>query len=111
MKKIISISFTLIFFYLISNAQEINLNAYKYIVITNVSGNNQGFSLKNLKKNLIKSGYNVLEQNHKLPEDLKLNPNLALYGKLLVNSNGCFNVYFSLYNYKNILIDKPVGCN
>jgi len=100
MKKLL---FFLFFIPLIVNSQKnINLNAYKYLII---SETNYKSSKKQLSKYLSQKGYSVIN-NINLPEDLKENPNLAIYLKTTEEcSSGCSSKAF-LYRYDGQLLWK-----
>jgi|TARA_Y100000385_G_C12928957_1_gene565923 hypothetical protein len=90
-----------------------NLNEFKYIVITNISASKEKDIIKIRKvinSSLAKTNFILINNSNNLPEDLKLNPNLAIY--LYIKSENVGwpfkNVSLSLTNANGDIIHQRV---
>ena len=77
---------------------KVDLNAFKYVVIKNIDQSGGKSAAKNviqrINKYLLKQGYNVINLTHKkeskrdaVPEDLELDPSIALYITIWAKDN------------------------
>lgn len=90
-----------------------NLNEFKYLVITNISASKEKDIIKIRKvinSSLAKTNFIVINNLNNLPEDLKLNSNLALYLYIKSeNVNWPFkNVSLSLINANGDIIHQRI---
>ncbi|MDV7187962.1 serine protease [Lutibacter sp. TH_r2] len=106
MKKLLLL---LLFIPLISFSQSvrsIEIETYKYIVIDEIIGKHSGEIRRFFTKNLKKGGYNVvnlkkpLKTHESFPEDLKNNPDLALYLVAEEDIRGCYYITSNLLDYE-----------
>lgn len=87
------------------SVRSIEIDTYKYIVIDEIIGKHSGEIRRFFTKNLKRGGYNVvnlkkpLKTHESFPEDLKNNPDLALYLIAEEDNRGCFYITASLLDY------------
>jgi len=102
---------------------KVNLNAFKYIVFNRIDPNGGKAAsrgvVKNIKKYLLNQGYNVivrtekkLSKNDLIPEDLKLNPTLALYITIWAKDNlDGFQANLMVLDYEGNLVHQKKAVN
>jgi S1-C subfamily serine protease len=87
--------------------RSIEIDTYKYLVIDEIAGKHSGEMRRFLVKNLKEAGYNIvnlkepLKTHNAIPEDLKKDPDLALYVVATENNSFCVTVETKLMDAAN----------
>lgn len=87
--------------------KSIDIDTYKYLVIDEISGKHSGEIRRFLVKNLKEAGYNIvnlkepLKTHTVLPDDLKNDPELALYLLATEDNTFCITIEIKLMDASN----------